>query len=142
VESAGIEVSHFVELDLSTERQATIAAKCQAYLAYEQSGDEVRRYGIFPGVLFLVPSGKRATAIAAVIARQPLDAQELFAVAVDDQALPVLARVDLPTPADRAPPPVVGKAVGMPIPAHTSPRLATGGVAATGARDMEERSDI
>jgi hypothetical protein len=93
------EVSTFCEVDLGTERPATIADKCQAYLAYELSGEEQRRHGVFPGVLFIVPSKERARVLAAVIARQPTDTQELFAVATEDQALAALAQVDVQAPA-------------------------------------------
>lgn len=87
------ELSHFCEIDLDTEnRPATIAGKCRAYRYYELSGEEQRRYGVFPGVLFVVPSEERARAISAVIRRQPPDAQELFAVATEEQALAALAQ--------------------------------------------------
>ena len=115
----GIEVSHFVEVDRGTETSpATIAAKCEAYRRYEQSGEEVRRHGVFPGVLFIVPNAQRAQAIAAVIARQPSDAQELFAVVTEDEAVTVLTRVEVPTLADRAPPGPSRPHVGMPTAPH------------------------
>lgn len=94
------EVSWFVEVDLDTEtRPSTIQAKCQAYRTYELSGQEQRQYGVFPGVVFIVPNEKRARQIAAVIARQPPDGRELFEVVTEDQALALLSRPDdsLPT---------------------------------------------
>lgn len=87
-----LEVSHFVEVDKGTEtRPATIADKCQAYRRYELSGVETRRHGVFPGVMFIVPDAKRAQAIGAVLVRQPADAQDLFMVATEDEALVALA---------------------------------------------------
>jgi hypothetical protein len=114
-----IEVSHFVEVDKGSETSpSTIAAKCEAYRRYEVSGEEVRRYGVFPAVLFIVPSPHRARAIGACIARLAPDARELFAVAVEDEALAVLTRADAPTAADRAPPQTVGPVVGLPTAPH------------------------
>jgi hypothetical protein len=107
-----VEVSHFVEIDLGTERPATIADKCQAYRAYELSGQEQRRHGVFPGVAFIVPNKERARVVDAVIARQPADARELFAVATEADALAILAEVDMPTSTDRPPPHLSAKSVG------------------------------
>lgn len=91
------ENSWFIEVDLDTEtRPSTIAAKCQAYQRYEQSGHEQRRHGVFPGVAFIVPSQARASAIRRVIARQPPNARSLFAVTLEDQALATLAEVEVP----------------------------------------------
>jgi len=113
VAARGIEVSNFVEVDRGSETSpATIAAKCEAYRNYELSGEEVRRHGVFPGVLFIVPDGARARAIAQTIARLDPDARELFAVSLEADAASVLGRVESPTVPDRAPPlpshPVVG----------------------------------
>jgi hypothetical protein len=109
------EVSHFVEIDRGTETSpSTIAAKCAVYRRYELSGEEARQYGVFPGVLFIVPDAKRGRTIATVISRLDVNGRGLFAVATEDEAIQVLARVDVPTAADRPPPqlssPVVGSA--------------------------------
>ncbi|XVV02460.1 replication-relaxation family protein [Actinosynnema sp. CA-248983] len=91
----GHENSWFIEVDRDTEtRAATIAAKCQAYQRYEASGQEQRRYGVFPGVAFIVPSAARAAQIRAVIARQPPEVQPLFRVLRDDQTLAALAELE------------------------------------------------
>jgi len=100
-----VEASSFVEVDLGSERPATIADKCRAYRAYELSGEEVRRYGVFPGVVFVVPTHERARVIAQVIRRQPADAQDLFAVSTEDEALAALAQFNLNAlPTGRPPP--------------------------------------
>jgi len=101
----GTEVSSFAEIDLGTERPATITDKCRAYRAYEMSGEEQRRYGVFPGVVFIVPSQERARVIEQVVARQPADAQELFAVATEDQALAALRQAEAGAPTFERPPP-------------------------------------
>jgi Replication-relaxation len=87
-----LELSWFVEMDLGTERPATIADKCRCYRSYELAGEEVRRHGVFPGVMFIVPNHRRARVIAAVIARQPTDARALFTVATQDKALAALTQ--------------------------------------------------
>jgi len=114
-----IEVSHFIEIDRGTETSpSTIAAKCAAYRRYELSGEEVRKYGVFPGVAFIVPDVKRSRTIATVIARLDANGRELFAVAMEDEAIQVLVRVDVPTAADRAPPERSGPDVGPVTPPH------------------------
>ncbi len=91
----GLENSWFIEVDRGTEtRPATIAAKCLAYQRYELSGQEQRRHGVFPGVVFIVPDDARAAAIRRVIARQPPSLQPLFVVAREDQALATLAEME------------------------------------------------
>jgi hypothetical protein len=100
-----VEASSFVEIDMGTERPATIADKCRAYRAYELSGEEQRRCGVFPGVVFVVPTQERAHTIAQVIGRQPADAQELFAVATESEALTALAKADVQVAMSGRPPP-------------------------------------
>jgi hypothetical protein len=88
------EISWFVEVDLDTERRpATIAAKCEAYRRYELSGQEQRQHEVFPGVVFIAPTARRAAAIRRVIARQPPSAQALFVAVTEDQALGALTEL-------------------------------------------------
>ena len=89
------EVSWFAEIDLDTERPATIANKCVSYRLYELSGQEQRDYGVFPGVAFIVPTRERARVIGQVIARQPADARALFVVATEAEALKMLAQTEV-----------------------------------------------
>lgn len=88
-----LELSWFVEIDLATESPRRIAAKCMAYRTYEWSGSEQQRYGVFPGVLFVVPDEARARSIQHVFDQQPTDAQELFMVATSAEALTALNRL-------------------------------------------------
>jgi len=93
----GLEISWFVEVDLDSESSTVVEAKCEAYRAYELLGLEQLRYGVFPGVLFVVPTTKRATDVARVIRRQPANAQTLFAVAIAGTATAVMATAgDIP----------------------------------------------
>ena len=46
----------FIEVDRSTEPASTLMRKCEQYRRYWQTGTEQAEAGIFPRVLFLVPS--------------------------------------------------------------------------------------
>jgi Replication-relaxation len=102
---ANAEISSFAEIDLGSERPATIADKCRAYHTYELSGEEQRRYGIFPGVVFIVPTQERARVIGQVVEHQPADTRELFTVATEERAIAALAQADVTAPPAVRPPP-------------------------------------
>lgn len=87
------ELSHFVEIDMATESQATIARQCRAYVAYYRSGQEQRDHGVFPRVWWLVPDTKRLTSVNSVIRHLPSDAHALFSVALVSGAAELLMRL-------------------------------------------------
>ncbi len=78
---------HFIEIDRATEGLVTIRTKCLAYIDYWHSGQEERRLGAFPRVLWVVPHERRAGHIWGVIKKLPVETQALFAVAIDDAAI-------------------------------------------------------
>ncbi|WP_079149162.1 replication-relaxation family protein [Streptomyces agglomeratus] len=90
VVTAGLELSWFIELDRATESPRRIDAKCRAYRSYELSGMEQGRYGIFPGVIFIVPDQPRAGVIQRVISQQPAEARGLYVVTTDAAAVTAL----------------------------------------------------
>jgi hypothetical protein len=90
----------FVEIDQASEHRPTLATKCQQYLAYFLSGVEQQRHGVFPRVLWSVPTERRATELEALIAGLPDPAGELFAVSTHDSRLSSLGG-DLTTPERR-----------------------------------------
>jgi hypothetical protein len=49
----------FFEVDLSTESPAVVIRKCEQYLLYYQAGVEQREQGVFPRVIWIVPTDKR-----------------------------------------------------------------------------------
>jgi hypothetical protein len=85
------EDSYFIEVDRGTEGSATIERKLREYVAYEASGIEQEARGVFPRVLWLVPDASRAAAIGASIGRLPKASRELFAVALQADAVDVVS---------------------------------------------------
>jgi hypothetical protein len=83
VETASV----FVEVDCATESPATLGRKCDVYHRYWLTEQEQDAHGVFPEVLWLVPSTARLQTMQKVIARQPPEAQALHRVALYDQAL-------------------------------------------------------
>lgn len=51
--------SWFLEMDLGTETGAVILEKCRRYLEYYRTGKEQHATGVFPIVLFIVPTAAR-----------------------------------------------------------------------------------
>jgi hypothetical protein len=81
--------SFFIEVDCATESPATIARKCDVYRRYWLSGAEQRQHGVFPQVLWLVPSDQRRAVLARVFAAQG-EARHLHAVDRYDRAAAIL----------------------------------------------------
>lgn len=85
------ETHSFIEVDLGTEHPPVIIRKCRVYQRYSRTGSEQARHGLFPAVVWLVPTTKRAeTLSAAITAARDLDGS-LFWVTTTDQALAHLA---------------------------------------------------
>ncbi|MDF1478770.1 replication-relaxation family protein [Leifsonia sp. H3M29-4] len=88
---ARTETHSFVEIDCGTEHLPVVIRKCRLYQQYFATGIEQDARGLFPAVVWLVPTTKRADAIrAAITADGALDAS-LFWVALAEQALDQLA---------------------------------------------------
>jgi hypothetical protein len=84
----------FVEVDRDTEPTTRILVKAKQYLRYWQSGREQERTGAFPGVLWVVPNGRRRDQIADVVAGLNADGPAMFSVATNDEAIDVLSDAD------------------------------------------------
>lgn len=76
------EDSYFLELDRATQSGPAIARKLRTYQRFHDTGHEQERRGVFPRVLFLVPSEARKTALVDLAANQPPESWPLFAVAL------------------------------------------------------------
>lgn len=88
---ARTETHSFVEVDLGTEHTPAVLRKCRLYQQYFQTGTEQATHGLFPAVVWLTPTVKRAERIRTAIATdRTLDA-DLFWVAPAEQAIDHLA---------------------------------------------------
>lgn len=59
----------FVEVDRGTESVRTVETKAEVYRLYWESGDEQAAHGVFPEVLWLVPSEKRRLEVEDAVKR-------------------------------------------------------------------------
>jgi hypothetical protein len=76
-----------VEVDLATEARGTLTAKFKRYLAHYRSGSEQREHGVYPRVLWAVPSDRRASQVADVLGQLPGEAQRLITVCLLDEVI-------------------------------------------------------
>ena len=71
----------FFEVDLATETPQRIIAKCEQYQSYFLAGEEQRKHGLFPKVVWMVRDDKRRGSIQSHIAQsKELRHKNLFAV--------------------------------------------------------------
>ena len=98
VADAEYEDAYFVEVDRATESLTTIRTKIRAYAAYWRTGSEQTARGIFPKVLWIVPTEHRADGIRRVVDRLAESERSLFAVTTDAEALDALLPTDDTTP--------------------------------------------
>ncbi len=85
------EDSYFVEVDMGSEGSHTLNRKLGEYVAYRASGVEQEVRGVFPRVLWLAPDEQRAEVIGNCVQALPPASRELFAVALQADALDVVA---------------------------------------------------
>lgn len=84
------EDSYFIELDNGTEGSRAITRQLKAYTAYHATGVEQASRGVFPKTLWLAPSVRRAEALRRCLAPLAREDRELFAVALQADALDVV----------------------------------------------------
>lgn len=70
----------FIEVDRGTESLPTLLMKCQQYLEYRTSGREQERFGVFPRVIWIMPTSGDADRLAAAIARSTQLPPTLFRI--------------------------------------------------------------
>ena len=85
VTSSRYDDHYFIEVDRDTENPARVLAACQRYAAYYASGAEQRACGVFPLVLWVVPSATRCQQLRRVIASDQRLPAALFAVITNQQ---------------------------------------------------------
>ncbi len=76
-----------VEVDLATEARGTLTAKFKRYLDHYRSGSEQRDHGVYPRVLWAVPTERRAAQVAEVLTQVPAEAGRLVTVCLLDEAV-------------------------------------------------------
>jgi Replication-relaxation len=88
------EYRSFVEVDLDTESLPRLVAKCQTYEAYFRGGAEQQTHGIFPRVVWIMPSDERTRRLRAAIRATRSLTRELFVVTTEEHALNTLTATD------------------------------------------------
>ena len=80
----------FVEIDLGTESSTAIARKCRTCTIYWRGGLEQERHDVFPRVLWVADTDRRAALIERAITTARQIHRSLFAVTTADRAIDVL----------------------------------------------------
>lgn len=83
VHKGELERRWFIEVDRATVSLVRVETKCRLYLDYLRSGEEQRRFDVFPKVLWTVPTEKRANQVRATVSGLPPPADRLFDVCLD-----------------------------------------------------------
>lgn len=94
---ADTETHCFVEVDLGTEHIPAVLGKCRVYQQYERTGIEQEGRGLFPAVVWIVPTQRRASSLHDAIATDRALDPELFWVITPEQTLAQLAPYGAPT---------------------------------------------
>jgi len=76
----------FIEMDLDTESPCVVLEKCQRYVYYYKTGTEQKKTGVFPLVVWVVPSVARKESLQRNIARsRELKIKNAFLVITPDE---------------------------------------------------------
>jgi hypothetical protein len=76
----------FFELDLATETFPCVLGKCRQYLAYYRTNAEQRKHGVFPLVVWIVPSERRKAGLREHINQsKELHTKQLFTIILPDE---------------------------------------------------------
>lgn len=93
---AHTETHAFVEVDLGTEHTPVLLRKCRTYLQYAHTGTEQHHRELFPAVVWIVPTMKRATTLRDAIAADRTLDPGMFWVITTEQTLEHLAPYPIP----------------------------------------------
>jgi len=75
----------FIEADRATEHLPTVLTKCRVYARYAATGSEQHTSGVFPAVLWVVPTEARAVSMRRAIQADKSLPTELFRVITTEQ---------------------------------------------------------
>jgi hypothetical protein len=88
------EFSWFIEQDMATEAQVTLAAKAGRYLDCWRTGTLQSQRGVFPRTTWIAPDKARAEIIEGALHRLPAEARKLFVVTTAAEAAALLTGGD------------------------------------------------
>ncbi|HKP90644.1 MAG TPA: replication-relaxation family protein [Thermoleophilaceae bacterium] len=91
VGSGAFEDRWWIEVDLATEAGPTVLSKAKLYLSHFRAGEEQRRHGVYPRVVWAVPDERRAEQVARALDDLSRGARRLFSVWLYDEAVGRLA---------------------------------------------------
>lgn len=83
--TSGFEDHWFIEVDRATEPPNRVVKKCLQYQEYQRTDEEQRRLGLFPGVVWVVPTPKRRDQLRERLASESAVDGRLFAVVTPDE---------------------------------------------------------
>jgi hypothetical protein len=92
LDSGSVRDHWWVEVDKASESLPTVKRKLESYLDFVARG-QLGPSDVMPRVLFTVPSTPRRGALHSILTRLPDPAQELFHIATEDHAVPLLFQV-------------------------------------------------
>jgi hypothetical protein len=85
IQANGYEDCWFIEIDRATETPARVLEKCDRYIHYLRSGAEQKKTGVFPYVVWIVPSEKREASVRAHIAETFAKGPDIFITVTPDK---------------------------------------------------------
>ena len=85
ISSADYDDHWYLEIDRGTESLPVLLQKCRTYAAYKATGRAQAEHGVFPRVLWIVPTQRRAQRLTTAIAADPTLPNRLFSVITPDQ---------------------------------------------------------
>jgi hypothetical protein len=88
------EYAAFCELDCATEGRGALQRKINAYVHLYRSGREQNEHGLFPRIVWITPTQRRASYIQALTATLPPETRRLFTSTTIDDVLPHLTSGD------------------------------------------------
>jgi hypothetical protein len=90
----------YIEIDLGTESLPVLLRKCLAYDQYRRTGRAQAEHGVFPRVLWVVPTAARTALLKAAVAAAPTLSDRLFVVTEPEQFVSVIRSPDVATAID------------------------------------------
>lgn len=88
--AGALEDRWMIEIDRATEHPATLVAKAKRYVSHVRSGSEQREFGIYPRVLWTVPTERRRYQLTEILRPVAGGLSSLFAVSRFDEAVDLL----------------------------------------------------